>query len=138
MSSFCRITGHTRGLPKTNHFFPILPPISPAEAKKYRTTSCRITSNFNPAHNYIPIKNYLDSAHVTKCPITRNSLFKYKHFQFIAPVVTSKSGNKFFYVLDSKVLLLPDEIEMQLSKGIITDVQISNHTIGWGIKLLLP
>lgn len=131
MSNFCRITGHTRGLPKSNHYFAILPPISPAEAKKYQTNSCRITSNFNPNHNYVPIKSYLDSAHVAKCNITRNSLFKYKHYQFIAPVVTSKCSKRYFYLLDSKVLIVPDEIEMQMSKGIITDVQISNHTIGF-------
>lgn len=68
---------------------------------------------------------------MSKCQITRNSLFKYKHFQFITPVTSSKVNKKYFYVLDSKVLLVPDEIEMQMSKGIITDVQISNHTIGF-------
>ncbi|ODM95048.1 Muscle M-line assembly protein unc-89 [Orchesella cincta] len=131
MSNFCRITGSTRGLPKTNHFFPILPPISPAEAKKYKNPACRITSNYNPNHNYIPIKSYLDVTHVSKCTITRNSLFKYKHFQFIVPKMNSKSANQYFYMLDSKVLLIPDEIEMQLARGIITDIQISNHTIGF-------
>lgn len=49
--SFCRITGKSRGLPKPN-YFPILPPISPADAKRL----CRITTKSQglPSHHYIP------------------------------------------------------------------------------------
>ena len=49
--SFCRITGKSRGLPKPN-YFPILPPISPADAKRL----CRITNKSQglPSHHYIP------------------------------------------------------------------------------------
>ena len=32
MSSFCRITGKAKDMPKPN-FFPIIPPISPADAR---------------------------------------------------------------------------------------------------------
>jgi len=49
--SFCRITGKARGLPKPN-YFPLLPPISPADAKR----CCRITTKSQglPGHHYIP------------------------------------------------------------------------------------
>lgn len=52
MSTFCRITGRSRGLPKPN-YFPLLPPISPADAKRF----CRITGKSYglPAHHYIPV-----------------------------------------------------------------------------------
>lgn len=52
MSTFCRITGRSRGLPKPN-YFPLLPPISPADAKRL----CRITGKSYglPAHHYIPV-----------------------------------------------------------------------------------
>lgn len=50
--SFCRITGKSRGLPKAN-FFPILPPISPGNARRF----CRITGKSYglASHHYIPV-----------------------------------------------------------------------------------
>ncbi len=48
--SFCRITGKSRNLPKPN-FFPIIPPISPADARKI----CRITAKRMDHHNYLPL-----------------------------------------------------------------------------------
>lgn len=50
--SFCRITGKARGLPKPN-YFPLLPPISPADAKRF----CRITGKAYglPGHHYTPV-----------------------------------------------------------------------------------
>ncbi|XP_055536228.1 uncharacterized protein LOC129724951 [Wyeomyia smithii] len=64
--SFCRITGKCRSLPKPN-YFPMLPPISPADAKRF----CRITGKSYglPAHHFIPvmlIKNSLKE----KCKVT--------------------------------------------------------------------
>ncbi|XP_014257946.1 uncharacterized protein LOC106671546 [Cimex lectularius] len=52
MTTFCRITGKSRGLPKPN-YFPLLPPISPADAKRF----CRITGKAYglPSHHYIPV-----------------------------------------------------------------------------------
>lgn len=52
MASYCRITGKSRGLPKPN-YFPLLPPISPADAKRF----CRITGKAYglPSHHYIPV-----------------------------------------------------------------------------------
>ncbi|GAB0092621.1 uncharacterized protein DMENIID0001_076280 [Sergentomyia squamirostris] len=50
--SFCRITGKSKGLPKPN-YFPLLPPISPVDAKRY----CRITGKAYglPSHHFIPV-----------------------------------------------------------------------------------
>uniref|UniRef100_A0A182PN87 Uncharacterized protein n=1 Tax=Anopheles epiroticus TaxID=199890 RepID=A0A182PN87_9DIPT len=50
--SFCRITGKCRSLPKPN-YFPMLPPISPAAAKRY----CRVTGKSYglPSHHFIPV-----------------------------------------------------------------------------------
>ena len=48
--SFCRITGRARNLPKPN-FFPIIPPISPADAQKL----CRITGKRADDHRYVPL-----------------------------------------------------------------------------------
>ncbi|KAJ8674084.1 hypothetical protein QAD02_005346, partial [Eretmocerus hayati] len=67
--SFCRITGRSRGLPKPN-YFPLLPPISPADAKRF----CRITGKSYglPTHHYIPV---MLGFHKTKekCKITTKS-----------------------------------------------------------------
>lgn len=67
--SFCRITGKSRGLPKPN-YFPLLPPISPADAKRL----CRITnkSQGQPTHHYIPA---LSSAKISRtfCKVTGKS-----------------------------------------------------------------
>lgn len=51
--SFCRITGKSRALPKSN-YFPILPPISPGDARRF----CRITGKSYglPSHHFIPVK----------------------------------------------------------------------------------
>lgn len=64
--SFCRITGKSRGLPKPN-YFPLLAPISPADAKRF----CRITGRAYglPSHHYIPVILTTYSSR-TKCRIT--------------------------------------------------------------------
>ncbi|XP_069669104.1 obscurin isoform X4 [Periplaneta americana] len=70
MSTFCRITGKSRGLPKPN-YFPLLPPISPADAKRF----CRITGKSYglPGHNYIPVTLFSKSKKTKgKCKITNN------------------------------------------------------------------
>lgn len=68
--SFCRITGRSRGLPKPN-YFPLLPPISPADAKRF----CRITGKSYglPTHHYIPVLLGVHSSDKSKCRITNNS-----------------------------------------------------------------
>lgn len=64
--SFCRITGKSRGLPKPN-YFPLLAPISPADAKRF----CRITGRAYglPSHHYIPVI-LTTSSNRNKCRIT--------------------------------------------------------------------
>lgn len=68
--SFCRITGRSRGLPKPN-YFPLLPPISPADAKRF----CRITGKSYglPTHHYIPVLLGMHKNNKKKCHITTNS-----------------------------------------------------------------
>ncbi|XP_039304590.1 obscurin isoform X2 [Solenopsis invicta] len=68
--SFCRITGKSRGLPRPN-YFPLLPPISPADAKRF----CRITGKSYglPTHHYIPVLLGAHAHDKSKCKITTNS-----------------------------------------------------------------
>ncbi|EAT36024.1 AAEL011867-PA [Aedes aegypti] len=67
--SFCRITGKCRSLPKPN-YFPMLPPISPADAKRF----CRVTGKSYglPSHHYIPVM-LIKSSGKTKCKVTNVS-----------------------------------------------------------------
>ncbi|XP_046753440.1 obscurin isoform X8 [Diprion similis] len=75
--SFCRITGRSRGLPKPN-YFPLLPPISPAAAKRW----CRITGKSYglPTHHYIPVLLGVHTSDKTKCRITTASGLGPHHF----------------------------------------------------------
>ncbi|XP_018396346.1 PREDICTED: muscle M-line assembly protein unc-89-like isoform X2 [Cyphomyrmex costatus] len=68
--SFCRITGKSRGLPRPN-YFPLLPPISPADAKRF----CRITGKSYglPTHHYIPVLLGAYPHDKSKCKITNAS-----------------------------------------------------------------
>ncbi|XP_024880177.1 obscurin isoform X5 [Temnothorax curvispinosus] len=68
--SFCRITGKSRGLPRPN-YFPLLPPISPADAKRF----CRITGKSYglPTHHYIPVLLGAHAQDKSKCKITTNA-----------------------------------------------------------------
>ncbi len=63
--SFCRITGRARSLPKPN-FFPIIPPISPADALKL----CRITGKRADEHGYMPVIEMGRRPEGLRCPIT--------------------------------------------------------------------
>lgn len=67
--SFCRITGKSRALPKSN-YFPMLPPISPADARRF----CRITGKSYglPTHHFIPVLLATMSGR-KKCKITNTS-----------------------------------------------------------------
>ncbi|XP_035788053.1 uncharacterized protein LOC118464659 [Anopheles albimanus] len=64
--SFCRITGKCRSLPKPN-YFPMLPPISPAAAKRF----CRVTGKSYglPSHHFIPVM-LVQHAGRDRCKIT--------------------------------------------------------------------
>ena len=63
--SFCLITGRARSLPKPN-FFPIIPPISPADARRL----CRITGKRMDTHNYLPLLEVGKRPECVKCAIT--------------------------------------------------------------------
>ena len=63
--SFCRITGRARNLPKPN-FFPIIPPISPADARRL----CRITGKRMDDHNYVPLIEVGKQPECVRCNIT--------------------------------------------------------------------
>ena len=75
--SYCRITGRSRGLPKPN-YFPLLPPISPADAKRF----CRITGKSYglPTHHYIPVVLGVHAHDKSKCKITSSSSLKPHHY----------------------------------------------------------
>lgn len=75
--SFCRITGKSRGLPRPN-YFPLLPPISPADAKRF----CRITGKSYglPTHHYIPVLLGAHAHDKSKCKITTKSNFGPHHY----------------------------------------------------------
>ena len=63
--SFCRITGRARNLPKPN-FFPIIPPISPADARRL----CRITGKRMDDHNYVPLIEVGKQPECVRCNVT--------------------------------------------------------------------
>ncbi len=67
--SFCRITGKARSLPKPN-FFPIIPPISPADAQKL----CRITSKRADEHKFVPLFEAGKRPVSLRCPVTGKNL----------------------------------------------------------------
>ncbi|XP_071443881.1 protein Obscurin isoform X2 [Hetaerina americana] len=56
MSSYCRITGKTRGLPTRTHYVPLLPPISAKDAKKLARCSVTRGAQAMPyPHHFIPV-----------------------------------------------------------------------------------
>jgi hypothetical protein len=63
--SFCRITGRARNLPKPN-FFPLIPPISPADARRL----CRITAKRMDDHNFVPLLEVGKRPEGIKCHVT--------------------------------------------------------------------
>jgi len=65
MSSFCRITGKARDQPKPN-FFPIIPPISPADARKL----CKITGRRMDDHHFVPLLEFGKRPECVRCKIT--------------------------------------------------------------------
>ncbi|KAK7590691.1 hypothetical protein V9T40_002304 [Parthenolecanium corni] len=94
MSTYCRITGKSRGLPKP-HYFPLLPPISPADAKRL----CRITGKSYglPTHHYIPVVTALSRKRKIKCQVTAKSDGQATHhFQPAASEATKHSVLKSF------------------------------------------
>lgn len=99
--SFCRITGKSRNLPKPN-FFPIIPPISPADSRKI----CRITAKRMDHHNYVPLLELGKRPECSKKARKEDSNKTVAHqskndFKYVTPVLkkevmTDKSDAKAF------------------------------------------
>lgn len=136
MSSYCRITGKSRGLPKPN-YFPLLPPISPADAKRF----CRITGKSYglPAHHYIPVlvgrkKTKSDPKHVV-----------INGYRYVFPVIDECSelsellktkntdDRKYVYAVNKRKcsLVFPTNLENAVRDGDVKDVMMSeiNDTV---------
>ncbi|KAJ9582110.1 hypothetical protein L9F63_003566 [Diploptera punctata] len=98
MSTFCRITGKSRGLPKPN-YFPLLPPISPADAKRF----CRITGKSYglPGHHYIPVVLFSKSKKTRgKCKITNNEA----SHKFTPEVENKENRRRHVYLADYRYI----------------------------------
>ncbi|XP_050059981.1 obscurin isoform X6 [Aphis gossypii] len=130
MSTYCRITGKSRGLPKPN-YFPLLPPISPADAKRF----CRITGKSYglPAHHYIPVlvgrkKKKSDPKHVV-----------INGYRYVFPIIDGCSelsdvlktkctdDRKYVYAVDKRrcSLVFPTSLEKAVRDGDVKDVMMS-------------
>ncbi|XP_025192239.1 obscurin isoform X4 [Melanaphis sacchari] len=130
MSTYCRITGKSRGLPKPN-YFPLLPPISPADAKRF----CRITGKSYglPAHHYIPVlvgrkKKNSDPKHVV-----------INGYRYVFPIIDGCSelsdvlktkctdDNRYVYAVDKRrcSLVFPTSLEKAVRDGDVKDVMMS-------------
>lgn len=99
MSTFCRITGKSRGLPKSN-YFPLLPPISPADAKRL----CRITGKSYglPGHHYIPVTLISKPKKLRgKCKITNNEAAH----KFVPKVETHDKRRRHVVLCDYRYVL---------------------------------
>lgn len=74
LPSFCRVTGNSRNLPKPN-YFPLLPPISPVEARRI----CRLmgksvgNSDDELRHTYVPLIEFARISKAVKCHITNHA-----------------------------------------------------------------
>lgn len=136
MSTYCRITGKSRGLPKPN-YFPLLPPISPADAKRF----CRITGKSYglPAHHYIPV---LVGRKRTKCDSKHVVINGYR---YVFPIIEGcaelseiiktncTDDRKYVYAVDKRrcSLVFPTSLENAVRDGNVKDVMMSetNDTV---------
>lgn len=130
MSTYCRITGKSRGLPKPN-YFPLLPPISPADAKRF----CRITGKSYglPAHHYIPV---LVGRKKTKSDVKHVVI---KGYRYVFPIIDgcpelpdvlkkkSADDRRYVYAVDKRrcSLVFPTSLEHAVRGGDVKDVMMS-------------
>ena len=77
--SFCRVTGNSRNLPKPN-YFPLLPAISPAEARRLCHPSPGGGSSNSAYHLYIPVIEFGRESRAILCHITANESGQH-HYQ---------------------------------------------------------
>lgn len=163
MATYCRITGKSRGLPKP-HYFPLLPPISPADAKRL----CRITGKSHglPTHHYIPVLTTISKQSLRKtCKITTKSDGQDHHhfqpltvkhtvregFRYLIPLLDMNSevlqvlegkkndenGHKYIYTVDQRrcTLVLPGKMEAAVRDGDIRDIMLDKHADRLLLKL---
>ena len=105
--SFCRITGRARNLPKPN-FFPLIPPISPADARRL----CRITAKRMDDHNYVPLIEVGKVPECIRCHVTGNAASR-------SAVVDHQSRDDYKYVtpvLKKDVVDKADLVNKQMNK----------------------
>ncbi|XP_050523343.1 obscurin isoform X48 [Daktulosphaira vitifoliae] len=131
MSSYCRITGRSRGLPKPN-YFPLLPPISPADAKRF----CRITGKSYglPAHHYIPV--LMGRKKILTSGSNHEVLNGYR---YVFPVIEGcielsevlkcecDSKKRYVYAVDKRrcSLIFPNNLEIAVRDGNVKDIMFS-------------
>ncbi|XP_071523601.1 uncharacterized protein [Panulirus ornatus] len=87
MTTFCRITGCARNLPRPC-YFPLLPPITPAEAKKL----CKITGKASEIHKFTPVIAFgkpITFDGIEGCKIT-----KHESLLFVRPVFEKTKENE--------------------------------------------
>lgn len=78
LPTFCRVTGNSRNLPKPN-YFPLLPPISPVEARRI----CRLMgkSVSSEDHQYVPLIEFARASKAARCHITSHADEQPHHYQ---------------------------------------------------------
>ena len=74
LPSFCRVTGKSRNLPKPN-YFPLLPPISPAEARNIFRSRGKSFDDYY----YVPIIEFGRPPRIYQCRITEKSAGNENH-----------------------------------------------------------
>ncbi|XP_050440776.1 obscurin isoform X38 [Adelges cooleyi] len=137
MSTYCRITGKSRGLPKPN-YFPLLPPISPADAKRF----CRITGKSYglPAHHYIPV---LVGRKKTSLSDTKHVVLN--GYRYVFPVIEGctelseilktecDDEKRYVYAVNKRrcSLIFPTSLENAVRYGDVKDIMMSetNDTV---------
>ena len=89
LPSFCRVTGNSRNLPKPN-YFPLLPPISPVEARRL----CRLMGKAvsSEDHQYVPLIEFARQSKAVKCHITSHADEQHHHYQQLA--IQQKTADK--------------------------------------------
>ena len=100
LPSFCRVTGNSRNLPKPN-YFPLLPPISPLEAKRICNRNAANGNRNAGATTYVPViefarrsKAVLAGVSVQQCRITaKHQINPDYHYVFPQLKTTSNKGS---------------------------------------------
>ncbi|KAK4286769.1 hypothetical protein Pmani_040143 [Petrolisthes manimaculis] len=157
MTHFCRITGCARNLPKPC-YFPLLPPITPAEAKKI----CKVTGKATDIHSYSPIISFgkpIRFDGVVGCKITFHEDLVFvrpvfeknkdneKAFDYLEEVLKKmkhkikkkpEAQREFVYPLSSQQktnLVIPPEMEWAIRIGELETVSMSKDSTCINVKI---